>query len=61
VTVALGKMTSQVAAIVKDASHLDYAILAAAIEKEMSRLLHLMSRSLWSGSATGGKSVPLRS
>jgi hypothetical protein len=33
-------VTSQIAAIVKDASHLDYAIFAAAIKKKMPGLFH---------------------
>lgn len=40
-TVALRKVTSQVAAIVQDAGHLDYPIFATAIEQEMSWLRHL--------------------
>ena len=38
--VVFGKMALKIAAIVKDASHLNHAIVATAIEKEMSRLLH---------------------
>ena len=36
----LGKVARQIAAIVKDASHFDYAVVTAAIEKKMARLLH---------------------
>ena len=38
--IVFGKMALKIAAIVKDASHLNHAIVATAIEKEMSRLLH---------------------
>jgi hypothetical protein len=34
------KMALEVAAIVKNAGHLDHAVVAAAIEKKMARLLH---------------------
>lgn len=35
-----GKVTLKVAALVQDAGHLDYAIVAIAIQEEMPRLLH---------------------
>jgi len=38
--VTVGKVASQVAAIVKEASHFDYAVRSPAIEKKMSRLPH---------------------
>jgi hypothetical protein len=34
-------MTLEIAVIVKDAGHLNYPVLTAAIEKEMSRFFHL--------------------
>jgi hypothetical protein len=47
--VAFGKVALKIAAIVKDAGHLNHAIFAAAIEKEMSWLLHAFCRLLDSG------------
>ena len=38
--VLFGKVTLKVAPIMKDAGNLDYAIGAAAIQKEMARFLH---------------------
>jgi hypothetical protein len=33
-------MALEVAAVVKNAGHLDHAVFTAAVEKKMSRLLH---------------------
>ncbi len=37
----LGIATRQITAIVKNAGHFDYAVVAAAIEKKMARLVTL--------------------
>ncbi len=38
--VSFRKVARQIAGVMENASHLDYAVGAAAIEKEMPRLLH---------------------
>jgi hypothetical protein len=39
--IVLRKMALEVSAIVKNAGHLDHAIVAAAVQEKMARLFHL--------------------